>query len=51
MNPQMVDALRGQGLKVQPDAGEDSGLHGVVVVAHGLQGAADPRREGVVRGD
>ena len=51
MRPDVVAALRAAGLKVRPDAGEDSGLHGVVAVKGGLQGAADPRREGVVRGD
>ena len=28
-----------------------SGLHGIAVTGHGLQGGADPRREGVVLGD
>ncbi len=38
------------GYDVQERDGENSGLHVVVVGADGLAGAADPRREGVVRG-
>ncbi len=29
----------------------NSGLHGIAVIANGLEGGADPRREGVARGD
>ena len=29
----------------------NSGLHGIVVTPDGLEGGADPRREGLVRGD
>ncbi len=48
--PAIVSALRAHGLQVKPDAGEESGLHGVVAVSGGYEGAADPRREGVARG-
>ncbi len=40
-------ALSGLGMEVVPGAGEDSGLHGVGVSGDRLQGAADPRREGL----
>ena len=46
----VVQALQARGLQVKPNAGEESGLHGLVAVPGGYQGAADPRREGVARG-
>ena len=46
----VVQALQSRGLQVKPNAGEESGLHGIVAVPGGYQGAADPRREGVARG-
>ena len=46
----VVQALQTRGLQVKPNSGEESGLHGVVAVRGGYQGAADPRREGVARG-
>ncbi len=50
-DPAIVAALQARGLKVKPNAGEESGLHGVVAVpGGGYEGAADPRREGVARG-
>ncbi len=49
-DPAIVQALQARGLQVKPDAGEESGLHGIVVTAGGYEGAADPRREGVARG-
>ncbi len=48
--PAVVQALQARGLQVRPNAGEESGLHGVVAVPGGYEGAADPRREGVARG-
>ncbi len=51
MSAAVVAGLRAQGLHVQDSAGEGSGLHGIVVVPGGLQGGADPRREGLARGD
>jgi gamma-glutamyltranspeptidase / glutathione hydrolase len=49
--PGVVDGLAAKGVKVVPAAGaEGSGLHGVAATPDGLQGAADPRREGVAKG-
>src|SRR5690606_15189770 len=45
--PELRAALSASGINVVPGAGEDSGLHGVVLRDGALQGAADPRREGV----
>jgi gamma-glutamyltranspeptidase/glutathione hydrolase len=42
--------LRGLGYTVNETA-LDSGLHAIVIGAGGLEGGADPRREGVARGD
>jgi gamma-glutamyltranspeptidase/glutathione hydrolase len=50
-DPAIVAALRAHGLNVKPDQGEESGLQGIVKVKDGYQGGADPRREGVARGD
>jgi gamma-glutamyltranspeptidase/glutathione hydrolase len=50
-DPKIVAALRAHGLDVKADVGEDSGLHGIVKVAGGYEGGADPRREGVAKGD
>jgi gamma-glutamyltranspeptidase/glutathione hydrolase len=49
-DPTVVAALRAQGLTVQADQGEDSGLSAVVRTKRGYLGAADPRREGVPQG-
>ena len=48
--PQAAQALRDMGYSVQERRGENSGLHVIVVREDGLEGAADPRREGVARG-
>ena len=46
--PAVLDALAARGVTIKSGRGEESGLHGVVVREGGrLQGAADPRREGV----
>lgn len=45
--PRLRQALEARGVRIVPGAGEDSGLHGVFVREGRLEGAADPRREGV----
>jgi len=46
--PAVLEALAARGVTIKPGRGEESGLHGVVVREGGrLEGAADPRREGV----
>jgi gamma-glutamyltranspeptidase/glutathione hydrolase len=49
-DPKLVTYLQSRGLNVRADAGEESGLHGIVLRRFGLEGGADPRREGVARG-
>jgi gamma-glutamyltranspeptidase/glutathione hydrolase len=45
--PGVIDALAARGVVVRGDPlMEESGLHGVVAGPRGLEGAADPRREG-----
>jgi gamma-glutamyltranspeptidase/glutathione hydrolase len=46
----IAPALEGLGHKVTV-RGLNSGLHGIERIASGLRGGADPRREGVARGD
>ncbi len=48
--PGVVEALAAKGVKFTGFGGEGSGLHGVVMTPNGLEGAADPRREGVAKG-
>ena len=45
--PQSAEALREMGYTVEERTGENSGLHLIVVRDRGLEGGADPRREGV----
>jgi len=46
--PEVLAALAVRGIEVKSGRGEESGLHGVVIFEDGrLEGAADPRREGV----
>ena len=40
--------LAERGYRVEEREGENSGLHVIVIRADGLEGAADPRREGIV---
>jgi gamma-glutamyltranspeptidase/glutathione hydrolase len=45
----IANDLRDRGYSVQERDGENSGLHVIVVSPNGLDGAADKRREGIVR--
>jgi gamma-glutamyltranspeptidase/glutathione hydrolase len=45
----IADDLNARGYNVQEREGENSGLHIIVVRDDDLDGAADPRREGIVR--
>jgi gamma-glutamyltranspeptidase/glutathione hydrolase len=49
MAPGLSEALTARGWLLQPSTQEASGLHGVRITAGGLDGGADPRREGVAR--
>ena len=50
--PGVVDGLKAKGVVFTGFGGEGSGLHGVIVRPGGkLEGGADPRREGVARGE
>ena len=49
-SPEVIDGLAKRGIKVVSGFGEESGLHAIVARPGGLEGAADPRREGVARG-
>jgi len=48
--PGVLEGLAARGVTVRPGFGEDSGLHGIAARPGGLEGGADPRREGVARG-
>jgi gamma-glutamyltranspeptidase / glutathione hydrolase len=45
--PELLEALTAAGYTIDASQGENSGLHPIVVRSSGLEGAADPRREGV----
>jgi gamma-glutamyltranspeptidase/glutathione hydrolase len=47
-SPQVLKGLRQRGIDLKPGQGEDSGLTGVLIRNGKIDGAADPRREGVV---
>ena len=47
--PEIADDLAERGYPVQEREGENSGLHVIVVRPDSLEGAADKRREGIVR--
>jgi gamma-glutamyltranspeptidase/glutathione hydrolase len=44
----VAEALRARGWELQEAVNEDSGLHAIRVTQAGLDGGADPRREGIV---
>lgn len=46
--PAVVKGLADRGIMLKPGAGEDSGVHGVLIRNGRVDGGADPRREGVV---
>jgi gamma-glutamyltranspeptidase/glutathione hydrolase len=47
-SPEILEGLRQRGIDLQPGQGEDSGLTGVLLRDGRSDGAADPRREGVM---
>jgi gamma-glutamyltranspeptidase/glutathione hydrolase len=47
-SPAILDGLRQRGIDLKPGQGEDSGLGGVLIRNGQVDGAADPRREGVI---
>jgi gamma-glutamyltranspeptidase/glutathione hydrolase len=48
--PEVLSGLAALGIEVKAGRGEESGLHGILIHGDGsLEGAADPRREGVWR--
>ncbi|OJU13540.1 MAG: gamma-glutamyltransferase [Caulobacterales bacterium 68-7] len=46
--PELSAALQARGVTVREGQNENSGLHGIIRRPTGLEGGADPRREGVV---
>ncbi len=46
--PAILEGLRERGIDLKPGQGEDSGLTGVLIRDGRIDGAADPRREGVM---
>lgn len=46
----IADALAARGVKLSSGRGENSGLQAIIVRKDGLEGGADPRREGIARG-
>ena len=47
-SPRVLDGLRRRGIDLKPGQGEDSGVTAVLIRNGRIDGAADPRREGVV---
>jgi gamma-glutamyltranspeptidase/glutathione hydrolase len=48
--PQMVEALAERGIVMKDTGQEVSGIQGIIVRPSGLEGGADSRREGTIRG-
>ncbi|WP_298331373.1 gamma-glutamyltransferase [Asticcacaulis sp.] len=48
LKPDVLQGLKDMGYTIQEVQGENSGLHGVMFRNNGIDGGADPRREGVV---
>ena len=47
-SPAILEGLRRRGIDLKPGQGEDSGMTAVLIRDRGIDGAADPRREGVM---
>ena len=47
-SPEILKGLHARGIDLKPGQGEDSGLTGVLIRDGQVDGAADPRREGVI---
>ena len=47
-SPEVLEGLRQRGVDLKPGQGEDSGVTGVLIRGGKIDGAADPRREGIV---
>ncbi len=47
-SPTVLESLRQRGIDLRPGQGEDSGVTGVLIRNGKIDGAADPRREGIV---
>lgn len=47
-SPRLLEGLRERGIELMPGQGEDSGVTAVLIRDGRIDGAADPRREGVV---
>jgi len=47
-SPDVLEGLQQRGIDLKPGQGEDSGLTGVLIRDGRIDGAADPRREGVI---
>jgi gamma-glutamyltranspeptidase/glutathione hydrolase len=47
-SPEILEGLQQRGIDLKPGQGEDSGLTGVLIRDGRIDGAADPRREGVI---
>ncbi len=47
--PGVLEGLKARGVEVKRGAGEESGIHGVMIVDGAVVGGADSRREGVAR--